>query len=83
MRKLRAVKSEGSKEGIGTMTFGWRWGKKVSWKIAPDKNVVFCTSSTEQVSDCFEETKIGFFFYFCSFDMTAEGLEDFHEDLCS
>lgn len=84
MRKLRTVKSEGSKAGIAAMSFGWRWGKKASWKIAPNKNaVVFCTSSTEQVSDCFEETKIGFFFYFFSFDMPAKGLEDFHEGLCS
>lgn len=84
MRKLRTVKSEGSKVGIAAMSFGWRWGKKVSWIIAPNKNaVVFCTSSTEWVSDCFEETKIGFFFYFFSFDMPAKGLEDFHEGLCS
>jgi len=51
MRKLRAVKSEGSQEGIGTMSFGWRRGKKVLWKIAPGKDTIFfCMSSTERVS---------------------------------
>lgn len=82
MRKLRAVKSERSKEGIRALSFGWRWGKKISWKIAPDKDTVFfCTSTTEWVPGCFGETEISCFFYFFSFDMPAEGLEDFHEGL--
>lgn len=33
MRKLGAEKSEGSKEGIGAMSFGWRWGKKSHGKL--------------------------------------------------
>lgn len=33
MRKLRAVKSERSKEGIGAMNFGSRWGKKSHGKL--------------------------------------------------
>lgn len=66
------LRERGSKEGIGVMSFGWRWRKEVSWKIVPGKNVVFfCTSSSEPVSGCFEETKICFFFCIFSFDIPA------------